>query len=106
LNFVLLPINCGKIQTTKYKVPRSSSFNDPQQMRNLGYRAAHGSIIRTLDNLVELRQTQAANHLFMSFRRGYETSVLLNPDLAGIRLLAFLCSLFRHKYLVKVKGEK
>ena len=65
-------------------------------MRNLPDRAAHRSIIRTLDNLVELRQAQAANHLLMSFRRGYEAPVVLNPDLAFVGLLTFLCSLFRH----------
>ena len=77
-------------------LPLNSLFNDPQQVRNLSDRATHGSIIWTLDDLVQLRQTQAANHLLMGLRRGYETSVVLNADLTRIRRLALFCSLLRH----------
>jgi len=66
-------------------LPLNSLFNDSQEMRNLPYRAAHGSIIRTLVDLIKLRQAQAANHLLMSLGRGYKTPVILNPNLANAR---------------------
>jgi hypothetical protein len=54
-------------------------------MRQLRDRAAHGRIVGPLDNLIQFRQTEAANHLLVRFRRRNETSVILNANLAICR---------------------
>src|SRR6266850_1113090 len=77
------------MQSSKQKVQRSHSFNYSKKKWNLSNSAEHRSIIRTRHDLIELGQPQTANHLLMSFRRGYEASVILNANLAICRRLSF-----------------
>ena len=66
-------------------------------MGHLGDRASHGGIVGPLHNLIELGESQAAYHLFMSFWRGYETPVVLNSNSTLDGLITPFCSFVRHK---------
>src|SRR5438309_11055399 len=74
-------------------------FNNPQQMGHLGNRPAHRRRVRTLDNLIQLAQTQTADDLFLISRTRNRTAVILNPNL---RRGGVLISLFLRSHTTKV----
>jgi hypothetical protein len=51
-------------------------------VRQLRNRAAHGRIIGAFHNLIQLRQTETANHQLMRFRGRNKASIILNANLA------------------------
>ena len=65
-----------------------------RQFRNC---SAHGRIIGPFHNLIQLRQTETANHLLVRFRRSNKAALVLNTNLAAGRLFLFLCSLLCHE---------
>src|SRR6266436_6323740 len=69
-------------------------FNNPQQMRHLSNRPAHRRRIRTLDNLIQLAQTQTADDLLLISRTSNRDEEILNPNLRrdGIPIGLFLRS--------------
>jgi hypothetical protein len=55
-------------------------FNDPQEVRDGGDEAAHRGRVGTLDDLIELRQTQALDNLFLSLWERDGAAVVLNAN--------------------------
>src|SRR6266568_8289304 len=74
-------------------------FDNPQQMRHFSNRPAHRRRVRTLDNLIQLAQTQTADDLFLSSRTRNRAAVILNPNL---RRGGILISLFLRSHATKV----
>src|SRR5437879_2392108 len=74
-------------------------FNYPQQMGHLSNRTTHRRRVRTLDNLIQLAQTQTADDLFLISRTRNRAAVILNPNL---RRRGVLISLFLRSHTTKV----
>src|SRR5258705_1162300 len=60
-------------------------------MGKLGYSAAHGIVVRTFHNLIELRQAQTAHHLFVRLWCRYKASIVLDSNLAFVSRRLCLC---------------
>src|SRR5258706_6740758 len=63
-------------------------FNNPNQVRDLCDRTTHRRRVRTFDDLVELRQPEAANYFLLLHRARDRTTVILNPDFGRLGGLA------------------
>src|SRR5256884_6585189 len=74
-------------------------FDNPQQMGHLSNRPAHRRRVRTLDNLIQLAQTQTADNLFLISRTRNRAAVILNPNL---RRGGILNSLLLRSHTTKV----
>src|SRR5918997_5650679 len=70
-------------------------LDDPQEVRNLLDDAAHRAGVGALQNLVELREPDAAHDLFLRLREADGTAVVLDANLPAAFLLLVLFSHFK-----------
>src|SRR5216683_765754 len=60
-------------------------------MGKLGYGASHGIVVRTFHNLIQLRQAQTTDYLFVRLRCRYKASIVLDSNLAFVSSCLCLC---------------
>jgi len=65
-------------------------IDDPQQVRDLSYHAAHRFVVRSLNNLIQFVQAEAAHDLFLRFRESNRASIVLDFELASHRVCFLL----------------